>query len=125
LRRLSGRSELYTSKFTPDALADAKKLPKAIRNALKREFEKKIHVDPIGCSGPLTGPLDGYRSFHFDDYRVIYRVFEDIKAVAVVGIGKKDDSHHAEIYRQLEQLATTGKLAATVLETYRSIKSPE
>jgi addiction module RelE/StbE family toxin len=116
-----GRSELYRSKFTDEALDDLRKLRKNVRNALKREFKQKIHTDPIGCSEPLTGLLESFRSFHFRNYRVVYRVFEDIKIVAVVGIGKKDHGHHAEIYRQLERLAERGKLAARVLETYRAI----
>ena len=112
---------MYTSKFTSDALDNIKKLPRNVRNALKREFKHKIHIDPIGCSEPLSGPLESFRSFHYGDYRVIYRVFDDIKAVSVVGIGKKDRNHQTEIYKKLEQLAQSGKLAAAVLDTYRSI----
>jgi len=112
---------LYTSQFIDEALADIKKLPKNVRNALRAEFKKKIHVDPVACSEPLEGLLAEYRSFHFGDYRVIYRIFEDIKVVSVVGVGKKDKDHHAQIYRQLEVLAANGKLAQAVLETYRSL----
>ena len=115
-----GRSELYRSKFTDEALDDLRGLPKSARNALKREFKQKIHADPVGCSEPLTGPLESFRSFHFRNYRVIYPIFEDIKIVAVVGIDKKDHGHHAEIYAQLERLAESGKLAARVLDTYRA-----
>jgi mRNA-degrading endonuclease RelE of RelBE toxin-antitoxin system len=118
-----GRSRLYTSKFTDEALADVRKLPKNVRNALRGEFKDKIHVDPVGCSEPLEGLLSEYRSFHFGKYRVIYRIFEDIKAVSVVGVGKKDQDHYAEIYRQLEALAADGKLAQAVLETYRSLRN--
>jgi mRNA-degrading endonuclease RelE of RelBE toxin-antitoxin system len=114
---------VYCSKFTPEALDNIKKLPKKVRNALKKEFEKTLHVDPIGCSVPLSGPLEHFRSFHFGEYRVIFQVFEDLEAIAVAGVGKKDSHHHAEIYKQLENLARSGKLAATVLETYRSLSS--
>lgn len=92
-----------------------------MKNSLKREFQKKIHVNPTECSEPLTGILEGFRSFHFGNYRVVYRVFEDIHTVSVVGIGKKDKKHQTELYKRLERLAQTGKLAAAVLETYRSI----
>jgi mRNA-degrading endonuclease RelE of RelBE toxin-antitoxin system len=112
---------LYTSKFTDEALADIRRLPKNVRNALRDEFKNKIHVDPAGCSEPLEGLLADYRSFHYGDYRVICRVFEDIQAVSVVGVGKKDRDHHAEIYRQLEALAANGKLAQAVLDTYRAL----
>ena len=106
---------MYTSNFTSDALADLKKLPKNIKNALKKEFEKKIHVDPIGCSEALTTPLENYRSFHYGDYRVVYRVFEDLQTVSVVGIGKKGKTHHTDLYKRLEALARAGKLAESLL----------
>lgn len=52
---------------------------------------------------------------------MVYQVLEDLKIVAVVGVGKKDRHHHGEMYKRLEDLAMRGKLAATVLDTYRSI----
>jgi mRNA-degrading endonuclease RelE of RelBE toxin-antitoxin system len=108
---------LYSSKFTTDALNDLKKLPKNVKNSLKKEFEKKIHVDPVGCSEPLTDPLEKYRSFHFGDYRVVYRVFENLRAVSVVGIGKKSKSHQTDLYEKLEKLARAGKLAESLLRS--------
>lgn len=115
---------MYSSKFTSDALEDIRALPKNVRNALKREFEKKIHRDPVACSEPLIGPLAGFRSFHFRDYRVIYRVYPELKTIAVVGAGKKDKAHHAEIYNKLERLAKAGKLAEEFLRAIRLLGSP-
>jgi mRNA-degrading endonuclease RelE of RelBE toxin-antitoxin system len=116
---------LYRSYFTNDALENIKKLPKAVRNSLKQEFEKKIHVNPIECSEPLSKPLENFRRFHFGEYRVVYQVFKDLKAISVVAVGKKDRHHQSEIYRQLEILAERGKLAAAVLDTIRSISGKE
>jgi hypothetical protein len=42
-----------------------------------------------GCSEELSGILGHYRSFHYGAYRVVYRVFEDIRTVSVAGLGKK------------------------------------
>jgi mRNA-degrading endonuclease RelE of RelBE toxin-antitoxin system len=108
---------VYRSKFTDDALRDVKSLLKNVRNALKKEFQKKIHVDPVGCSEPLTSDLEAFRSFHHGDYRVVYRVFEKLGAVAVVAIGKKDAGHQSGIYKRLEALAEKGKLAEAVLRS--------
>jgi mRNA interferase RelE/StbE len=116
-----GRSDLYRCVFTDDALKDVKKLPKNVRNALKKEFEKKIHVNPFSCSEELSGILGHYRSFHYGDYRVVYRVFQDIRVVSVVGLGKKNKDHRTDLYEHLEDLAKRGRLAEAVLETYRSI----
>lgn len=116
---------MYSSKFTAQALEDLKGLPKNIRNSLKREFTQKIHASPIGCSEQLSAPLEAFRSFHYRDYRVVYQVLEDLKIVAVVAIGKKDRHHHGEIYKRLEDLARSGKLAAAVLDTYQSISGSD
>jgi mRNA-degrading endonuclease RelE of RelBE toxin-antitoxin system len=116
---------LYRSRSTSQAFEDFKRLPKNVRNSLKREFTQKIHIHPIECSEALSGPLEAFRSFHYRDYRVVYQVFEDLKIVAVVGVGKKDRHHHGEIYRRLEDLASRGKLAAAVLNTYRSISGAD
>jgi mRNA-degrading endonuclease RelE of RelBE toxin-antitoxin system len=116
---------LYTSKFTSQALEDLKALPKNVRNSLKREFTQKINVHPLNCSEPLSPPLEAFRSFHYRDYRIVYQVLEDLKIVAVVGIGRKGRHHHGEIYKRLEDLARRGKLAAAVLDTYRSISATD
>ncbi len=112
---------MYCSKFTDEALANLRELPKNVKNALKKEFKKKIHVNPIDCSEPLTGILERFRTFHYGDYRVVYTVFEDIRTVSVVGIGKKDKDHRTNLYKRLESLAKAGGLAEAILETYRSI----
>lgn len=110
---------MYVSKFTDEALENIKSLPKNIKNALRKEFQKKIHVNPVNCSEPLTGVLEGFRSFHYGSYRVVYRIFEDIQTISVVAIGKKDKTHQTDLYRKLESLAKTGKLAESVLKALR------
>jgi len=115
---------LYIGKFTPKAVEDIKGLPKNTRKALKKEFEKTILNNPAGCSDELTEPLAGFRSFHFRDYRVVYRIYEDLNAIAVVGVGKKTNDPTSDVYKRLERLATSGKLADTVLKTLRLFPSP-
>jgi mRNA-degrading endonuclease RelE of RelBE toxin-antitoxin system len=112
---------LYVAKFTPDAVEEVRALPKNIRNALKREFKKTLLVEPVGCSVTLQEPLAGFRSFHFGGYRVVFRVYEDLKLIAVVGVGRKSSLPHSDIYRRLEKLAETGKLADSVLTTIRRL----
>lgn len=115
---------MYIAQFTPKAIEDIKRLPKNTRTSLKKEFEKTILRDPAGCSDDLTEPLAGFRSFHFRDYRVVYRIYEDLNAIAVVGVGKKTGDPNSDVYKRLESLATSGKLADTVLRTLRLFSSP-
>lgn len=114
---------MYEPKFTADAKRDIKALPKNIRNSLREELETVVCVNPETCADKLTGPLAGFRSYHCHDYRVIYKVFPEMQQIAIVGIGKKDADHHAEIYKQLETLAAAGKLADNVLGNIRMIRS--
>jgi mRNA-degrading endonuclease RelE of RelBE toxin-antitoxin system len=107
----------YLAKFSSGALEDIKALPKNTRNALKKQFQKVLLLDPVGCSEELAGQLTGFRSFHVGEYRVVFRVFEDLRSIAVVGVGRK--SPPASVYKRLEILAQTGKLADTVLSTMR------
>jgi mRNA-degrading endonuclease RelE of RelBE toxin-antitoxin system len=115
---------LYEAQFTSDAVEDIRRLPKSVRGALRREFERKILKEPRGCSEELVGSLAGFRSFCFKNYRVVYRVFDDLEAVAVVGAGKKDVHHYSDLYKRLERLAATGELADTVLKAMRLFNGP-
>ncbi len=115
---------MYIAQFIPEAVEDVKNLSKNLRNALKKEFEKTILKDPVGCSDALSEPLAGFRSFHFRDYRVVYRVYEDMNVIAVVGVGEKSAYRHSDVYKKLEKLASTGKLADTVLKNLRLFSTP-
>ena len=115
---------MYVAKFTPQAVDDIRSLSKNTRTSLKKEFEKTILKDPSGCSEDLTEPLAGFRSFHFREYRIVYRLYEDLNAIAVVGVGKKTSDPNSDVYKRLESLASSGKLADTVLRTLRLLSSP-
>jgi len=114
---------MYQAKFTSDAKDTIRALPKNIRNSLRKKLETIVCINPETCAEELTGPLTGFRSYHYEDYRVIYKVFPEMKQIAVVGVGKKDASRHAEIYKHLENLAAAGKLADNVLGNLRMIRS--
>ena len=111
---------MYVLKFTGSAVADIKSvIPKHLRGPLKKAMLDKIACDPLGCSHELHGGLLGYRSFAWQQFRVVYRVFEDIRAAAVVGVGLRSPQSAENIYRKLEVLARTGQLAQSVLFSLR------
>lgn len=113
---------MYVAKFTPAALENVKALPRNVRNALKKAFEKKLLRDPISCSEALGEPLAGFRSFHYEEHRIVFKVYEDIRAITVVGVGEKNS--RPSIYDKLERLSTTGQLAEKFLSTVRLISEP-
>lgn len=111
---------MYVLKFTSDAVADIKALiPKNLKGPLKKELLEKVAINPIGCSHELHEDLDGYRSFRWREYRVVFRIFDDLKAIAVVGVGLRSPQSAENIYRKLEVLARTGELAQGVLFSLR------
>lgn len=113
---------MFVPKFTPEAMKEIKRLPKNVRNSLRKKIEKVVLKDPIGCSEALSGLLAQFRSFHLGDYRLVYRVFEEYKTVAFVGVGKKNPQHYADIYDRLESLIGAGKLAETFLNGLRAVE---
>jgi mRNA-degrading endonuclease RelE of RelBE toxin-antitoxin system len=108
----------YTLKFTDEGRDDVRSLLKATRNWLKKEL-RALEADPIGCSFELHSPLQGYRSFHCGEYRAIFMVFEHLKAVSIVAVGKHSSQPDEDVYKHLETLAKEGKLAEKLLISIR------
>lgn len=114
---------MYAVKFTDAGLADVKALPKNAKNFLKREIERKLMRDPSAHSKELDEPLKGWRSFSGKKYRVVFRIYQDLKIIAVAGIGERLPQSRSDIYRKLQALAAEGKLAQAVLKTLREFSS--
>jgi mRNA-degrading endonuclease RelE of RelBE toxin-antitoxin system len=115
----------YGIQFTADGLQDAKALPKNGKNSLVRELRNKLAKDPAGCSEQLREPLTGWRSSHSGKYRVIFKLYEDLRIIAVAGIGKHSVQPAHDIYRRLELVAKRGRLAESILATLRSFSGAE
>ncbi len=73
---------MFLIKLTDDGLADVKALEKNERNFLGEEIRNRLAQDPVANSLELNAPLEDYRSAHIGNYRVVFRVFEDLKAIA-------------------------------------------
>ena len=116
---------MYVLKFTSSAVADLKNvIPKHLKGPLRKALLRKVAIDPSGCSHELHGNLDGYRSFAWQGYRIVYRVFDELKAIAVVGVGLRSPQSLENIYRKLETLSRTGELAQSVLFSLRGFTKP-
>lgn len=111
---------MYILKFTKGGLADVKSLPKHVKNSLKAELLGKLAVDPLSCSTPLTSALEGWRSFHWQDWRVVFKVYPDLNAIGIEAVGKHDSDASLDVYKKLEQVAWNGKIAERLLVAIRS-----
>ena len=113
----------YKIQFTADGLKDAKRLPKAVRNALAKELRNKLAKAPSTCSEQLREPLAEWRSFHCGKHRVIFKLYEEMKLVAIAGIGKHSSQPTQDVYRRLELLAKRGRLADDILAALRGFST--
>jgi mRNA-degrading endonuclease RelE of RelBE toxin-antitoxin system len=118
---LSGAAPKYSIAFTGDAFGDVKALDGSIRNKLKKVLTKKLATDPQGYGLPLRSPLNLYWKHEFAAHRVIYRIYEEKQLVVVCAIGPRKHGDAADVYRQFQALAQTGKVAHQIAEVLGSL----
>jgi|SRR5580693_1382602 mRNA interferase RelE/StbE len=111
LQEVTSPKLLFELRYTSDAAADIKALDGSVRNQLRKVLEKKLAVDPEGYGLPLRGSLSGYWKHQFAQHRVIYRIYQQRRIVVVCSVGVRKQGDAADIYRQLESVAKTGRLA--------------
>ena len=82
----------YKLIYHPDILKyDLPKIPKNIKESIRRAIEGRLLRDPLAYGGPLRHSLKGHRKLRVGDYRVIYRIAGD--EIIVLKIG-----HRKEVY---------------------------
>lgn len=70
---------------------DIPSLPKSAKLIIKKAIEKRLMVDPIGFGKPLRYSLKGHRRLRVSDYRIVYRIDDEIKKVIIVAIKHRKD----------------------------------
>jgi mRNA-degrading endonuclease RelE of RelBE toxin-antitoxin system len=118
---LSEAEPKYSIAFTGDAFGDVKTLDGSIKNKLKKVLTKKFAMDPQGYGLPLRSPLNLYWKHEFAAHRVIYRIYEEKHIVVVCAVGPRKQGDAADVYRQFEALAQTGKVARQIAEVLGSL----
>jgi mRNA-degrading endonuclease RelE of RelBE toxin-antitoxin system len=118
---LSGAEPKYSFAFTRDAFGDVKTLDGSIRNKLKKVLTKKLATDPQGYGLPLRSPLQMYWKHEFAAHRVIYRIYEVKQLVVVCAVGPRKQGDVADVYKQFQALAQTGKVAHQIAEVLGSL----
>ena len=71
---------------------DLPKIPKNMRNRIKNAIEKRLLNEPILAGKPLRQSLKGHRKMRVGDYRVIYKMENDIIIILKIG-------HRNEVYQ--------------------------
>jgi len=115
----------FELRYTADAAADIKALDGSVRNQLRKVLEKKLAVDPEGYGLPLRGSLAGYWKHQFGNHRVVYRIYPQHHVVVVCSVGVRKQGDAEDIYRQLESVARTGRLAEQLASVLRNHLPPK
>ncbi len=115
----------FDLRYTPDAASDIKALDGSVRNQLRKVLEKKLTVDPEGYGLPLRGSLAGYWKHQFGNHRVVYRIYPQHHVVVVCSVGVRKQGDAEDIYRQLESVAKTGRLAEQLASVLRNLLPPK
>jgi len=80
----------YELIYHPDILKDdLPKIPRNIRENIKKAIEERLLNDPIASGKPLRQSLKGHRKLRIGDYRVIYRIQEN--SIIILKIGHRND----------------------------------
>ena len=112
---------LFELRYTSDAAAEIKALDGSVRNQLRKVLQKKLAVDPGGYGLPLRGSLAGYWKHQFGNHRVVYRIYPEHHVVVVCAVGVRKEGDAEDIYRQLESVAQTGRLAGQVASVLKNL----
>lgn len=113
---MSGVEPKYSIAFTGDAFRDVRALDGSINKKLKKVLTKKLAMDPRGYGLPLRSPLNLYWKHEFAEHRVIYRIYEGKQLVVVCAVGPRKQGDVADVYRQFQALAETGKVAGQIAD---------
>lgn len=111
----------FDLRYTVDAATDIKRLDGSIRNHLRRVLEKKLTVDPEGYGLPLRGALANYWKHQFGNHRIVYRIYREQRIVVICAVGVRKQGDIEDIYRQLESVAMTGRLAQQLADVLKTL----
>ena len=115
----------FELRYTSDAAAEIQALDGSVRVQLRKVLEKKLAVNPEGYGLPLRGTLAGYWKHQFGNHRVVCRIYPLHRVVAVCSVGVRKQGDAEDIYRQLESVAKTGRLAEQLASVVRNLLPPQ
>jgi mRNA interferase RelE/StbE len=111
----------FELRYTADAAKDIHGLDGSVRKQLRKVLEKKLAVDPEGYGLPLRGPLATYWKHEFGNHRIVYRIYLGERVVVICAVGVRKQGDAEDIYRQLESVAQTGRLAEQIAAVIKKL----
>jgi len=111
----------FELRYTRDAAADIKALDGSVRKQRRKVLEKKLALDAEGYGLPLRGSLAGYWKHQFGNHRIVYRIYPRHRVVVVCSVGTRKQGDAEDIYKQLESVAKTGRLAEQLASVLRNL----
>jgi len=64
---------------------DIPSIPMPYREQIKKAIRKRLTVDPIKPGKPLRYSLSGYRRLRVGDWRIIYKIAENVVKIVKIG----------------------------------------
>ena len=84
---------------------DFKSISHPDQKIILKDIRKKLTLNPMGYGKPLLGALKGYWRLRAGDYRVIYKIKEDIIEVSVIKVGiRRDEEVYIKMLSRLKKL---------------------
>lgn len=65
--------------------------PKAVVEVILKNIEKKLTIDPYAYGKPLVKQWKNHHRLRVGDYRVIYRIQDEIVTVLIVEVDHRKD----------------------------------
>lgn len=84
---------MYKIEYVDSVKNDLIGLSKDNKNRIRKAIEKKLATNPIEFGKPLQYSLKGLRRLKVSDYRIIFKIEEEMKTVLIIEIG-----HRKEVY---------------------------
>ena len=111
----------FELRYTTDAAKDIQGLDGSVRKQLRKVLEKKLALDPEGYGLPLRGSLTNYWKHEFGNHRIVYRIYREQGVVVICAVGVRKQGDAEDIYRQLESVAQTGRLAEQLASVLKNL----
>lgn len=77
--------------FSEEAHKDFLLLPKSMKIMIQKAIRERLETDPLSYGKPLRYSYKGHRRLRVSNYRIIYRVEENLVKVIIVKMDLRRD----------------------------------